>query len=64
MAGGLTVAHLPVMHDNRRAGGPQGWGKQVLIAQDICNSHRLERWGGHGYHYILAEVVPRQHRLP
>ena len=37
----------------------QGWGRQVLIAQDICNSHRLAKWGGHGYGYILQEVVPR-----
>ena len=37
----------------------QGYGRRVLIAHDICSKHRLVRYGGHGYSYILAHVVPR-----
>ena len=37
----------------------EGYGRKVLVAQDICNKHRLETYGGHGYHYILAHIVPR-----
>ena len=31
---------------------------RLLISQDICTKHRLTRYGGHGYHYILESVVP------
>ena len=31
----------------------------VLAAHDICSKHRLVRYSGHGYHYILAHIVPR-----
>ena len=37
----------------------QGYGDKVVIAQDICAKHRLVKYGGHGYHYILGHVVPR-----
>ena len=37
----------------------QGYGDKLLVAQDICQRHRLSRYGGHGYHYILAEIAPR-----
>ena len=37
----------------------QGHGRKVVIAQDICNKHRLERYGGHGYSYILGNILPR-----
>ncbi|MSO22801.1 MAG: aryldialkylphosphatase [Acidobacteria bacterium] len=37
----------------------QGWTEQILISHDICQAFRLTKWGGHGYHYILAEIVPR-----
>lgn len=32
---------------------------QILIAQDICSKHRLTQYGGHGYHHILENIVPR-----
>ena len=35
-----------------------GWTEQVLISHDMAQAFRLARWGGHGYHYILAEIVP------
>ena len=37
----------------------QGWTEQILISHDIAQPFRLAKWGGHGYHYILAEMVPR-----
>ena len=32
---------------------------KVLIAQDICLKTDLVRYGGPGYGYILAHIVPR-----
>ena len=37
----------------------EGYSEKLLVAQDICFRHRLTKYGGHGYHYILAEIVPR-----
>lgn len=37
----------------------EGYGGKILVAHDICAKHRLEKYGGHGYYYILAHVVPR-----
>lgn len=36
----------------------KGLGKRVLVSQDIAGNHRLSEWGGHGYHYLLKEVLP------
>jgi phosphotriesterase-related protein len=36
-----------------------GFGKKALVAQDICTKHRLVKYGGHGYHHILQNIVPR-----
>ena len=32
------------------------------MAQDICNKHRLTRYGGHGYAHILENVMPIMRR--
>ena len=37
----------------------QGYEKKILVAHDICTKNRLERYGGHGYAYILGQIVPR-----
>ena len=37
----------------------EGYGRKVVVAQDICQKHRLERYAGHGYYYILEHIVPR-----
>ena len=37
----------------------QGYGNQILLSMDICTKERLETYGGHGYYYILAHIVPR-----
>ena len=36
----------------------EGYGDKITIAHDICTNHRLVRYGGHGYFYILKHIVP------
>ncbi len=36
-----------------------GYGDRVVVAQDICSKDRLLKYGGHGYFYVLAHIVPR-----
>ena len=36
----------------------KGAGRQILVSQDIAGNHRLAKWGGHGYHYLLKEIMP------
>lgn len=33
-----------------------GMGDRVLIAQDICQKHRLTAYGGHGYDHLLRDI--------
>ena len=40
----------------------EDYGHKIVIAHDICTKHRLSRYGGHGYHYILERIVPRMRR--
>lgn len=40
----------------------QGYGDKVLIAHDLGEKHRLIKYGGHGYIYILNQIVPRMRR--
>ena len=37
----------------------QGYERKILVAHDICAKSRLERYGGHGYAYIIGHIVPR-----
>ena len=37
----------------------EGYGDRIVISQDICFKHSLLKYGGHGYFYILANIVPR-----
>ena len=37
----------------------EGYGRQVLVAHDMCQKYRLESYGGHGYSYILGNIAPR-----
>lgn len=37
----------------------QGYANKVLISHDVGMKHRLEKYGGHGYSYILGHIVPR-----
>ena len=36
----------------------QGYGNKITVAHDICTNHRLSKYGGHGYFYILKHIVP------
>ena len=41
----------------------EGYGDKIVVAHDICSKDRLLSYGGHGYFYILANIVPRmRHR--
>lgn len=33
--------------------------KQVLMSHDVHTKHRLTEYGGHGYHHIITNVLPR-----
>ena len=37
----------------------QGHGRRIVVSHDICSKFRLQRYGGHGYYYLLGQVVPR-----
>ena len=37
----------------------QGYGRRVLVAHDICTKSELERYGGHGYGYIVDFIAPQ-----
>lgn len=39
-----------------------GYGEQLLVAHDICKKNQLTRYAGHGYDYILRDIVPRLRR--
>jgi len=46
------------LHDARRVDLvlgmlASGHGERVLLSHDICTRHRLRRYGGHGYDYLL-----------
>jgi phosphotriesterase-related protein len=36
----------------------RGYGRQLLISQDVCMKMQLRRYGGQGYSHILRHVVP------
>ena len=40
----------------------EGFGERVVIAHDVCQKHRLVRYGGHGYGHIVENIVPRMRR--
>ena len=41
----------------------QGYGCRVVVSHDLAFKHRLTKYGGHGYYYILRHLVPRmRHR--
>ncbi|MDA1189696.1 MAG: phosphotriesterase-related protein [Chloroflexi bacterium] len=48
--------------DNIRLLIDKGHGDKVLTAQDICTKHRLVKYGGHGYHHIIENIVPRMRK--
>jgi phosphotriesterase-related protein len=60
----FPVAKRDMPNDAQRLdllGRVREWGlvERILVSQDICTKHRLIRYGGHGYGYIVGCVVPR-----
>ncbi|GAA1596537.1 phosphotriesterase-related protein [Leucobacter chromiireducens subsp. chromiireducens] len=35
-----------------------GWGAQLVLGGDVCQSVQLRRYGGHGYGYIVDHFLP------
>jgi phosphotriesterase-related protein len=35
-----------------------GFADRLLLAQDICQKHRLAAFGGHGYDHLLRDIAP------
>ncbi|ESS03243.1 MAG: putative metal-dependent hydrolase [uncultured archaeon A07HR67] len=40
----------------------KGYGDQLLVSHDICKKNQLTKYAGHGYDYILRDIVPRLRR--
>lgn len=36
-----------------------GYRDQLVMAQDVCKKHHLQRFGGFGYSHVVRRVVPR-----
>ena len=37
----------------------EGFGEKILISHDVASKDKLLKFGGHGYFYILAHILPR-----
>lgn len=37
----------------------KGYEDQIVVAHDICTKDRWMKYGGHGYHYLLSQIMPR-----
>ena len=37
----------------------EGYGDKIVVAHDLAFKYQMMRNGGHGYHYVLARIVPR-----
>jgi len=35
-----------------------GFGRQIVVSQDICHKVHMEKYGGEGYSHILRNVIP------
>ena len=59
-----SLSHADMPNDAQRIGIlarliEEGYGEHIVIAEDICQKHRLVKYGGHGYAHILENIVPR-----
>jgi phosphotriesterase-related protein len=52
---GGRMAHVLALID-------AGYGDRLLLSHDIAYKTSLVRYGGHGYHHLLVNVVPRLRR--
>ena len=39
-----------------------GLGGRVVLAHDVCQRHRLTRYGGHGFGHLPRDVIPWMHQ--
>ena len=37
----------------------KGYSNEILLGHDIYSKHRLKKYGGHGYSYILEMILLR-----
>lgn len=37
----------------------RGYADQLVMAQDVCKKHHLQRFGGFGYGHVVRRIVPR-----
>ena len=37
----------------------KGYSNKILLGHDIYSKHRLKKYGGHGYSYILEMILLR-----
>ena len=40
----------------------EGFASRLVLAQDVCTKNRIVKYGGHGYHHILENIVPRMRK--
>ncbi len=40
----------------------RGFGRRLLVAQDICSKTHLQKYGGEGYSHLLRNVIPLMRR--
>ena len=40
----------------------EGHTDQIVVAQDIFSKHRLATYGGHGYHHVVENIMPRMRK--
>jgi len=62
-----TLANFDMLNDAQRIGFikllvDKGHGTRVVTAHDIYSKHRLVKYGGHGYGYVLENMVPRMRK--
>jgi len=41
----------------------EGLGERILVAQDVCTKVQMRSYGGHGYAFVLTDLVPRLRNL-
>lgn len=58
------LSHLDMVSDGARIDFIQfliqnGYSKRIVTGQDVFCKSRLTKYGGHGYHHIMENIIPR-----
>ena len=58
------LSHLDMVSDGARIDFIQylienGFSKRIVTGQDVFCKSRLTKYGGHGYHHIMENIIPR-----